>query len=43
MTEVTGSQVEVKLENLPKEKYKIELFHDANDNWKLDTEDGTPI
>ena len=43
MATATDSLVEVKLGSLPNGKYKINVFHDANDNWKLDMEDGIPL
>lgn len=42
MAEVTGSQTEVKLKNLPNGKYKLYVFHDANSNWELDKEGNVP-
>lgn len=42
MADVTNSKVDIKLENIPNGKYKLDVFHDANNNWKLDKVDDVP-
>lgn len=37
MTEITGDSCEVTFKNIPKGFYAISMFHDANDNNKMDS------
>lgn len=43
MVDATGSEVSIELKNLPNGKYKLNVFHDANNNWRLDMANNAPL
>lgn len=43
MVEATGDTATLVLRALPEGKCKLYVFHDENDNYQLDREDGVPV
>lgn len=41
-TDIKTSQMNIELKNIPNGKYKFYVFHDANNNFKLDMVDNLP-